>query len=318
MLVHIGRIVNKKMLGKYAVPAFNTQDLETTLGIIRAAEAQKAPIIIQTSVGALEYAGIEELVGLIKTAAREAKVPIALHQDHCHDFSLIKKLINLGYSSVMIDASHLPYKENLKLTKQVVSYAHKRGVWVQAELGRILGSEDWQTVKSGDDLMTDPDEAADFVKQTRIDTLAVALGSVHGIPVNPKIKKILSTLKEHINLKRLREIRKKVSIPLVVHGASGVPDPQIRAAVKQGVAIFNIDTDLRVAFNKALRSNIKNNPQIYDPRKLFAPATDALQKEAEHKIKLLKSNGRAHLSSRTEILGSSKKILKQVQDDVEK
>jgi ketose-bisphosphate aldolase len=291
MLVHIGRIVNRNILGKYAIPSFNTQDLETTLGIVRAAEKQKAPIIIQTSVGALEYAGIKELVGLIKQEAREAKVPIAMHQDHCHDFSLIKKLIDLGYSSVMIDASHLPYKDNLKLTKQVVSYAHKRGVWVQAELGRILGNEDWQTVKSGKDLMTDPDQAAGFVAETRIDTLAVAVGSVHGIPVDPRIKKILSTLKEHVDLKRLKAIHQKVKIPLVMHGASGVPDSQIRAAIKLGVAVFNIDTDLRVAFNKALRQNLKKNPQIYDPRKLLTPATEALQKKAEEKIKLLKCNG---------------------------
>src|SRR6185436_8695303 len=192
MLVHIGRIVNKHMLGKYAIPAFNTSDLEMTQGIVRAAVKQKAPIIIQTSVGALEYAGIEELVGLIKTEAHEASVPIALHQDHCHDFKLIKKLIELGYSSVMVHASHLEYKENFKLTKEVVAYAHKRGVWVQAELGRILGNEDWQNVKSGDDLMTDPTQALDFVRETGIDTLAIAVGSVHGIPVDPRIKKILS------------------------------------------------------------------------------------------------------------------------------
>lgn len=292
MLVHVGKIVNKHMLGRYAIPAFNTQDLETTQGIVRAAVAQKAPVIIQTSVGALEYAGIEELVGIIKTEARQAKTDIALHQDHCHDFNLIKKLIDLGYSSVMIDCSHLPYKENVKLTKAVVSYAHKRGVWVQAELGRILGNEDWQNVKSGDDLMTDPDQAAEFVNQTKIDTLAVAVGSMHGIPVNPKIKKVLSTLKEHIDLKRLAAIRAKVEVPLVVHGASGVRDRQLRAAIKFGVAIFNIDTDLRVAFNKALRDNLKKNPQIYDPRKLLGPATEALQKVAEHKIKVLKANNK--------------------------
>lgn len=266
-----------------------------TLGIVRAAEKQKAPIILQTSVGALEYAGIEQLVGINKEAAREAKVPVALHQDHCHDFDLIKKLIALGYSSVMVDASHLPYEENLKLTKAVVSYAHKRGVWVQAELGRILGNEDWQNVKSGEDLMTDPDQAAEFVKQTGIDTLAIAVGSVHGIPVDPRIKKVLSTLKEHVDIERVKAIRKKVKIPLVMHGASGVPDKQIRSAIKYGVAVFNIDTDLRVAFNKALRSNIKKHPQIYDPRKLFAPATDALQEAAEKKLKLMNTRGKAKL-----------------------
>jgi fructose-bisphosphate aldolase class II len=293
MIVHIGRILNKNILGKYAVPAFNTQDLETGLGIIRAAEKQKAPIILQTSVGALEYAGVEELVAINRQLARDAKVPVALHQDHCHDVKLIKKLINLGYSSVMIDCSHLPYKENLKVTKEVVSYAHKRGVWVQAELGRILGNEDWQNVKSGEDLMTDPDQAAQFVAVTKIDTLAVAIGSMHGIPVDPRVKKILSTLKEHIDLNRLKAIRQKVNIPLVVHGASGVPDAQLRAAIKYGVVVFNIDTDLRVAFNKALRENLKKNPQIYDPRKLLGPATEALQKVAEHKLEVLKTKGKA-------------------------
>lgn len=293
MLVHIGKILNKEMLGKYAVPAFNTSDLETTQGIVRAAVAQKAPVIVQTSVGTIDYAGLEEISEIIKAEARKASVPVAMHQDHCKDFSLIKKLIAHGYSSVMIDASHLPYKENVKLTKAVVSYAHKRGVWVQAEIGRLLGNEDWQDVKSGEDLMTDPDEALKFVKETGIDTLAVAVGSMHGIPVNPKLKKILSTLKEHIDVKRLAAIHKKVKIPLVLHGASGVPDAQMRAAIKEHVVVFNIDTDLRVAFNKALRDNLRKNPQIYDPRKLLAPATEALQKMAETKIKLLKANGKA-------------------------
>jgi len=291
MLVHIGKIIHKKMLGKYAVPAFNTMDIETTQGIIRAAEAENAPIIMQTSVGALEYAGVEELVGLLKIATRNAKVPIALHQDHCHDFNLIKKLIDLGYSSVMIDASHLPLKENLKLTKEVVSYAHKRGVWVQAEIGRLLGNEDWQTVKTGEDLMTDPDEAAMFVKETRIDTLAVAVGTLHGIPVDPRIKKVLSTLKEHVDMDRLRAIREKVKIPLVLHGASGVADKQLRLAIKEGVAIFNIDTDLRVAFNKSLRQNLVKHPEIYDPRKLLGPSIKAVTEKAREKIRVLKTSG---------------------------
>lgn len=293
MLVHIGRIVNKKMVGKYAVPAFNTNDLETTQGIVRAAVAQKAPVIIQTSVGAIEYAGLEEIVAIIREEVKNVDVPIALHQDHCKDFELIKKLIDHGYSSVMIDASQLDYKENVKLTKKVVAYAHKRGVWVQAELGRLLGNEDWQSVKSGDDLMTDPMQAAKFVKETQVDTLAVAVGSFHGIPVNPEVRKILTTLKEHIDLQRLKLIHEHVKVPLVLHGASGVPDHQMRAAINHGVAVFNIDTDLRVAFNKGLRKNIKDNPQIYDPRKLLRPATDSLQKMAEGKIKLLKASKKA-------------------------
>lgn len=293
MLVHLGKIINKKMVGKYAVPAFNTNDLETTLGIIRAAEKQRAPVIVQTSEGALNYAGMEEIVTIMKIEARKANVPVALHQDHCKHFDVIKKLIDLGYSSVMIDVSHLDHRENVKITKAVVKYAHKRGVWVQAEIGRLLGNEDWQNVKSGDDLMTDPDEAAEFVAETGIDTLAVAVGAMHGIPVNPKVKKIMSTLVEHIDLRRLAAIRKKVKVPLVLHGASGVPDDQIQKAIPLGVAVFNIDTDLRVAFNKALRDNLDKHPEIYDPRKILGPATDALQKAAETKLKLLKTAGKA-------------------------
>lgn len=283
------------MLGKYAVPAFNTNDLETTQGIVRAAEKQKAPVIIQTSMGALEYAGPEELTAIIKTEARKSKVPIALHLDHGKDFKIIKKVIDLGFSSVMIDASHLPYKENVKLTSQVVSYAHKRGVWVQAEIGRLLGSEDWQNIKSGEDLMTDPAEAAKFAAETRVDTLAIAAGSMHGIPVDPRIKKITSALKEHIDLMRVKAIHKAVRVPLVIHGASGVPDAQLRAAIKYGVAIYNIDTDLRVAFNSALRENLNDHPEVYDPRKLLRPATDALQTVAEHKLKVLYATGKVSL-----------------------
>lgn len=293
MLVHIGKIIHKRMLGKYAVPAFNTQDLETTQGIIRAARAQKSPVILQASVGALEYAGIETLVGIMKSVARDSDMPIALHLDHCKNFSVIKKVIDLGFTSVMIDTSHLPYKENVKATKEVVSYAHKRGVWAQAELGRLLGSEDWQKVGSGDDFMTDPQDAARFVAETRINTLAVAVGSLHGIPVNPKTIKIRKTLKEHIDLERLMEIHRLVKIPLVVHGASGVPDNQLKSALKLGVAIFNIDTDLRVAFNSALRINLQKHPEIFDPRKILHPATDALQMVAENKIKVLGANGKA-------------------------
>lgn len=293
MLVHLGQIIHKKMFGHYAVPAFNTSNLEITQGIIRAGEAQKAPIILQTSVGALEYAGFEELIALNKQAARDAKVPVALHQDHCKDVKLIKKLIAHGYSSVMIDLSGLPYKDNVKITREVVKYAHKAGVWVQAEIGRLLGNEDWQNVKSGEDLMTDPDEAAKFVNATGIDTLAVAVGTWHGIPVNPATKKILHTLKEHVDLPRLKAIRAKVKIPLVLHGASGVPDSQLKKAIKERVVIFNIDTDLRVAFNEALRKNLKDNPQIYDPRKILSPATEALQKMAESKLKIMNTSGKA-------------------------
>ncbi|MBT5338428.1 class II fructose-1,6-bisphosphate aldolase [Candidatus Falkowbacteria bacterium] len=287
MLVHVKKIISKAERGGYAVGAFNVNNLEIIAAVLNAAEKLKSPVIIQTTEGAIEYAGLEELVALVKAAAADLKVPVALHLDHGHDFELIKKCIEYGYSSVMIDASDKPFKKNIALVKKVVNYAHKRQVWVQAELGRLEGSEDWIKVGQKDVYLTEPEEAKDFVKQTGVDTFAPAIGNYHGVGkiINKKVLKL--------DLKRLEKIDKLVKVPLVLHGASGFPDNQIKGAVKAGVRVINIDSELRISFTKAERKFLKLNKDVYDPRKILAPAIKAMQKTVEKKILVLGSNDKA-------------------------
>ena len=278
MLVHIKEILKKAEAGKYAVGAFNVNNLEIVLAVISAAEKMKSPAIIQTTEGAIKYAGLEELVALVKAAAKEAKVPVALHLDHGHDFDLIKKAINLGYSSVMIDASDKPFDENIKQVKRVVRYAHARKVWVQAELGQLAGAEDWIKVNEANEFFTDPLEAKRFVTLTKIDTFAPAVGNYHGVA------KIVGKKKLKLNLKLLEKIDKLVSVPLVLHGASGFPAKEIKGAIKAGIRIINIDSELRVSFVKAEKKFLAANKNEFDPRKVLTPAIQEMTKTVEKKI----------------------------------
>lgn len=304
MIVTMKSILDKAKKGNYAVPAFNTNNMEITQAIIRAAEKMKSPVIIQTSEGAIEYAGLEYLYEIIRVAARNSKVPVAIHLDHGRDMKVIKKCIEIGYTSVMFDGSHYDYEKNIKLTKKVVSWAKKRNVSVEAELGTIGGAED--KVSSRKIQYTNPEDARDFVRKTRVDALAVAIGTSHGAYKFDGEAKL--------DIERLKEIRRKVNIPLVLHGASGVPkevmikarktgaklgkaegvpDSQLREAVKNGINKVNTDTDLRLAFNTAVRDFIIKNPEVFDPRKILAPARDYMQKIAEHRIVVCGSNQKA-------------------------
>ena len=293
-------ILQKAQRSKYAVGHFNVNNLEILQGIVAAAEKLNAPVILSTSEGAIKYAGIEYLLCLAQTAARLAKVPVAFHLDHGRDLKIIKKAIAIGYSSVMFDGSHLPFEENVKITKKVVQWAHKKEVSVEAELGTIGGAED--LVSTRKIFYTDPQQAEEFVKRTKCDFLAIALGTSHGA------YKFAS--KAHLRIDLLKEIRKRVKIPLVLHGASGVsssliqeaqkygaqlsgfsgvPDAQIREAIKNGICKINTDTDLRLAFYAAVRKVIMTQPKDFDPRHLLAPAREAIQKVAEGRIKLFGS-----------------------------
>jgi len=293
-------ILQKAQRSKYAVGHFNVNNLEILQGIVAAAEKLNAPVILSTSEGAIKYAGIEYLLCLAQTAARLAKVPVAFHLDHGRDLKIIKKAIAIGYSSVMFDGSHLPFEENVKITKKVVQWAHKKEVSVEAELGTIGGAED--LVSTRKIFYTDPQQAEEFVKRTKCDFLAIALGTSHGA------YKFAS--KAHLRIDLLKEIRKRVKIPLVLHGASGVsssliqeaqkygaqlsgfsgvPDAQIREAIKNGICKINTDTDLRLAFDAAVRKVIMTQPKDFDPRHLLAPAREAIQKVAEGRIKLFGS-----------------------------
>ncbi|OGF41254.1 hypothetical protein A2477_01340 [Candidatus Falkowbacteria bacterium RIFOXYC2_FULL_47_12] len=289
MLVHIKTILKKADAEGYAVGAFNTQNLELTLAIARAAVAQRAPIIIQISETTIKYAGLKPITHIVETIAKNntGEVPIALHLDHGKSFLVVAECIKAGFSSIHIDGSELPYDENVILTKESVAYAHKHGVWAQGELGTILGKEGLLRRKKKqikpEEYMTDPNKAGEFVKQTKVDTFAMSIGNMHGMFVGS----------EKLDLKRLEEIDKKVRQPLVLHGGSGVSVRDIKQAVRYGIRVINIDTELRVAFTSAACGAAKKDPNIVDPRRLLSPAMDAVQKVVEQKIKLFGSANKA-------------------------
>ena len=298
------QLLEKAQKQGYAVPHFNINNMEIMQGVVHAARRLKSPVILATSEGALHYAGMDFLYALAKTAAEQNKVPIALHLDHGQDIKLIKTAIHKGYSSVMIDGSHLPFEKNVAATQKVVALAHRYHVSVEAELGTIGGAED--TVRSRNILYTNPFKAKEFVQRTGCDFLAVALGTSHGAyKFQGK-----ATLRQDI----LKEITQNVKIPLVLHGASGVssslikeaekygarlmgvqgvPDNQIRVAIKNGITKINTDTDLRLAFDAAVRKVIKTQPKDFDPQHILGPARDAIQRVAEQRIRLCGSVGKA-------------------------
>lgn len=290
MLVHIKDLVEKAQKEGYAVGAFNVFNLETTLGVVRAAQKLGAPVIIQVSETTIEYAGLKPMTQIVETVAKNEAitVPIALHLDHGKSFRSVAECVNAGFSSIHIDASELPLEENVLLSKQAVDYAHKHGAWAQGELGILKGVEDKvQTPEEMEPFFTDPDEAVDFAKRTEVDTLAVSIGNMHGI------RKFRDVGVPDLDLERLKKIHEKLpETPIVLHGASGISKNQIEPAIQLGVRVINIDTELRLAFTEAVREVLNKDSLIYDPRLVLAPATEALQKVVEEKIKMFGSAGR--------------------------
>lgn len=304
MLVTLKRILTKANKERYAVGAFNINNMEICQAIIDGAANQKSPVIIQTSEGAIEYAGAEYLKKIAEAADKTSKIPLCLHLDHGQDMNVIKKCIKLGWTSVMIDKSHEKIEKNIRETKKVVNYAHKRKVSVEGELGTIGGTED--KIESREIKYTDPEAAEEFVKKTGVDALAVAIGTSHGAYKFRGAGRLDQLL--------LKDIKQKVKIPLVLHGASGVPawlismaarygaelgkpqgvpDEQIKMAVKNGINKINTDTDLRLAFDAALRKQITQNPKEFDPREILGPARELMQQVVEHRIKTFGSEGKA-------------------------
>ena len=305
MLVTAKKLLVPARAKGYAVPALNVNDLEMIKAVISAAEKMNSPVIIQTSEGAIEYAGIEYLAAMIRVAAK-GKIPVAMHLDHGKDMKYVKMALANGYTSVMFDGSALPYKQNLKVTKEVVRLAHAKGASVEAEIGAIAGIEDFVSVEEKNAHLTNPEEAAMFAKESGCDSLAVAIGTMHGAF---KFKG-----KTHLDIDRLKKIAKLVKLPIVLHGASGVLedvkeiaehygaklgdargvlDVDIKAAIRQGVAKINIDTDLRLAFTAGIREAISELPKVIDPRKLLEPSTLLMREVATRKMKLFGSAGRA-------------------------
>lgn len=286
MLVHIKELFpnnGKDVIGKFAYPAFNTMNLETTLGIISAAEDLNTPVILETSEGAIKYAGLETIYEIMASLAVKAKVPIALHMDHGKDMDQLKAGIELGYSSVMIDHSGLSFEENVRDAKAMVEFAHLEGAWVQGEIGKMRGSEDWVSVSESEALLTEPEEAKKFYDATGVDTLAASVGTIHGII------KMNGTAKAHVDVDRIKKIHELVQAPMVLHGASGVPDDVISEAISAGIAIINIDTELRVAFTKELRVFLASHADEVDPRKYFHPAIEGVKEAAIKKLKAFKT-----------------------------
>jgi fructose-bisphosphate aldolase class II len=282
-LVPVSDLLKAADAGGYAVGAFNCNNMEIVQAIAAAAEAERAPVIMQASQGAIKYAGIEYITAMAKTAASLVKVPVALHLDHGTSFEQVMQCIRAGFSSVMIDGSKHSLEDNIALTKQVVAAARPVGVSVEAELGKIGGTEDDIHVNEADAFFTDPEEARVFVRETGVDALAVAIGTAHGrYKGEPKL-----------DFARLEKIRSLVNIPIVLHGSSGVPGDAIREAIRLGVRKVNIDTNIREAFVDRCREIIAAYPDEIDPRKILGPAREAAVELIREKIRLFGSSGKA-------------------------
>jgi len=267
----------------YAVGAFNVNNMEIVQAIIEAAEETNSPVILQASQGGIKYAGVEYIAALGKIAARNAKVPVALHLDHGTDFDQVMLCIRHGFTSVMIDGSRFPLDENIAYTKKVIEVAHAVGVSVEAELGKIGGTEDHITVDERDATFTDPDEALRFVNETNVDFLAIAVGTAHGVyKGEPKL-----------DFDRIKTLRGILRVPLVLHGSSGVPEEALKKAISLGIAKINIDTDLRIAFADGVKNFIKENPDNIDPRKILGPAKSMMKEKIREKMHIFGSVNKA-------------------------
>ena len=307
-LVTTKEMFQKAYAGGYAIGAFNVNNMEIIQGITEAAKELNAPLILQVSKGARNYANPLYLKKLVEAAVEDTGLPICLHLDHGDSFETCKSCIDGGFTSVMIDGSHFPFEENIALTRKVVDYAHDRGVVVEAELGRLAGVEDEVKVSAEDSSYTQPEEVEEFVSRTGVDSLAIAIGTSHGafkFKGEPKLRFDI--------LERITQILPE--FPIVLHGASsvipefveminqyggnmpgaqGVPEPLLRQAAKSAVCKINIDSDLRLAMTGTIRKYFAEHPDHFDPRQYLAPAREAIKQMVAHKIvDVLGCNGKA-------------------------
>lgn len=280
-------ISNREMLKKaqregYAVPAFNVHNLETVQVVVETAAALRSPVILAGTPGTFTYAGTDYLVSICQEAAHLHDLPLALHLDHHEKLDDIRAKVTAGVRSVMIDGSHFAFEENIRTVAEVVRLCQRYDVSVEAELGRLGGQEDDLTVDSADSFFTDPAAAREFVQRTGIDSLAVAIGSAHGLYHG----------EPHLDFARLAEVRKAVDIPLVLHGASGIPEHMVREAIGLGICKVNVATDLKIAFADAVKSYFTEHPDANDPRKYITPGKQAMREVVEEKIRICGSEGK--------------------------
>ena len=299
-LVTTKAMFEKSMKEKFAIGAFNVNNMELVQGIVEAAAEQNSPVILQASSSAIKYAGIDYLMAMVKVAAEEhPNIPIAIHLDHGPDFETCKMCVDNGFTSVMFDGSKYDFEENVRLTKEVVDYAHSKGVVVEAELGKLAGIEDDVNVSASDAMYTDPAQAEEFVKRTGCDSLAIAIGTSHGA------YKFKGEAKLRFDI--LKQIKERIpNTPIVLHGAStvipelvnmcnqyggnipgakGVPDEMLHEASISGVSKINVDTDLRLAMTGAIRKVFAEDPSAFDPRKYLKPARDLIKETVTHKMR---------------------------------
>ena len=268
--------------GGYAVGAFNVENMEMVQAVVAAAEELRSPVIMQTTPSTVKYANLNYFYENVKVAAQESSVPVVIHLDHGNSFELAMQAYRTGYTSIMIDGSHEGFEDNIALTSAVVKACHPGEVPIEAELGKVGGKEDDLDGREGDPY-TNPQEAAEFVERTGIDSLAVAIGTAHGVYKGvPKL-----------DFSRLSEIRKAVSIPLVLHGTSGVPDEDVAECIKRGICKVNYATDLRIAFTKGINQVLKENPDTIDPKKYNAKGREEVRKYVMHKMKICQSIAKA-------------------------
>ena len=299
-LVNTKDMFKKAYEGNYSVGAFNVNNMEIIQAITHACADLRSPVILQASSSAIKYAGIDYLVEMVKVAIDETSLPIVLHLDHGSSFEICKQCIDKGFSSVMIDGSSLSYEDNIEVTRKVVSYAHKRNVTVEAELGRLAGIEDKVQVNEDDACFTDPAQAEDFVSKTNIDSLAIAIGTSHGA------YKFKPNQKPQLRFDILEQVAKRLpKFPIVLHGASsvvpefvstinsyggnipnaiGIPESMLKKASKMAVCKINVDSDIRLAMTAAIRKHLSENPEHFDPRKYLSSAKDAIYKMVSEKI----------------------------------
>lgn len=280
-LISNREMLKKAQRGGYAVPAFNVHNLETVQVVVETASAMASPVILAGTPSTFTYAGLEYLVSICNQAARVNHLPIALHLDHHEEYDDICHKVRSGIRSIMIDGSHFAFEQNIEAVRRVVKYCQNYDVSVEAELGRLGGQEDDLVVDGQDSFYTDPMAAKEYITRTGIDSLAVAIGSAHGLYHG----------EPHLDFDRLAAIKQQVDIPLVLHGASGIPEKMVKRAISLGVCKVNVATDLKIAFADAVKAHFAEHPDANDPRKYITPGKDAMRKVVEDKIKICGSAG---------------------------
>jgi fructose-bisphosphate aldolase class II len=281
MLANLQTVLRKAQRGRYAVGAFNVSDLEQTQAVIQAGKALKSPVIVNVSEKAIAYAGLEEIAVLVRTMAKKTSIPVVLNLDHGRSVPLAKQAMKVGFSGIMFDGSKLSYDVNVRRTATVVKAGKRYGVGVEGEIGQVKYKED--RAISSKVILATPEQAVDFVRRTKVAALAVGIGNNHGLPVPG----------EHLHFNVLRSIQKVVSVPLVLHGASGTPATSIRTAIKLGICKINIDTDLRLSFTRELRQALAKDKKEFDPRYFLGLARQTMMETVSQKIILFGSKNKA-------------------------